>query len=326
MPNISIRGRPIDVDIHAELEQFDWGYRAKWTGDRLIAQSPFRDDSSPSFYVYIEETATAPAGSWGDSGGDGEYAKGNFVKLLAFLRNESEEETEDYLLSTYSTEQEDFTNSLDLSQYQTKESSAIILADSVIEPYRYRHTYLEERGVSEAVQRAMKVGYDRDSNAVTIPWFDAQGKLRNVKYRRVDSKVFWYYKGATPIRELVYGIDFVYKWRKTVAVLCEAEIDAMTAMSAGYAAVAVGGSSFNAMKADIISRSPIETLYIATDNDEAGRKLKAQVIWALKGSGMVLYDLQLPHSVKDVNDLGVANIRQSIEEATRVRTLGLLGS
>jgi hypothetical protein len=67
MSKITINGVAVDVDIREELEQYEWD-RPTWHADRLTAASPFRDDRTPSFYVYYEDTATAKAGYFGDSG------------------------------------------------------------------------------------------------------------------------------------------------------------------------------------------------------------------------------------------------------------------
>ena len=50
MPIIKVAGRSIDVDVKEELMQYEWR-RAKFTEDKIIACSPFRDDNSPSFVV-----------------------------------------------------------------------------------------------------------------------------------------------------------------------------------------------------------------------------------------------------------------------------------
>lgn len=323
MAIITINNRKVDIDIRAELEQFEWN-RAKWSHDKLIAASPFRYDSTPSFYAYLEDTLSAKAGYWGDSGYiDPNYAKGGLIQLLAFLRAETEQETIDYLLEKYGEigAYEYVSKPLDLSYYQC-EKSIITLEKAVLNAYKYRHPYLAKRGISEQVQRAMNVGYDRASNAVTFAWFDASGRLRNIKYRRTDSKIFWYYKGGEPIRNLVYGIDFIYKWRKTSAILCEAEIDALTCMTHGYPAIAVGGSSFNRVKADIIARSPIERLYIATDNDEAGEKLRRQVNDMLRRE-VELYNVYVPRKFNDINEFAnnFGNIREIVEKSEKASLL-----
>src|SRR5690606_40301738 len=64
--------------------------------------TPSLHDALPIF-----ETEKAPEGAWGDSGASGEYEKGGFVSLLSFLRNETEEETIEYLVSKYGTQGSD---------------------------------------------------------------------------------------------------------------------------------------------------------------------------------------------------------------------------
>ena len=45
MPIIKVAGRSIDVDVKEELMQYEWR-RAKFTEDKIIACSPFRDDTN----------------------------------------------------------------------------------------------------------------------------------------------------------------------------------------------------------------------------------------------------------------------------------------
>jgi len=275
VPILTLNGRQVDVDIRYELEQFEWT-QPTWTDERLLAASPFRYDRTPSFYVYLDDTATAKAGYWGDSGYyDAEYARGGFVKLLAFLREETEEETVEYLIDAYAPESEDGKLTLRLPKLKIAKNreplSESILDDVSAGP----NDYLNGRGIMTAVQRLMGVGMA--GGAVALPWRLPNGRLANVKYRSTRGKAFWYVKGGWPIRGLVYGMNVVYDRRLTRVVLCEAEIDAQSWMTAGVPAIGTGGSSFNQRKADIIVQSPIEHVTIVTDNDKAGEKLRAEV-------------------------------------------------
>ena len=76
------------LDITEMLEDFDWR-RARWSEDKLIACSPFRDDHSPSFFVNLTGEYK---GAWADSGATGDYAKGGFLRLWAHLNDISEDE------------------------------------------------------------------------------------------------------------------------------------------------------------------------------------------------------------------------------------------
>lgn len=310
MPIIKIRGQSVDVDIRDELERYNWT-RPRWTGDKLIAASPFRYDQTPSFYVYLNGDN---AGYWGDSGFyDDEWARGGFVKLLAFLRNETREETEEYLICEYGRLYDDSGKiKLRVPELSPKKAPNY-LPPSTLARYEDNYDYLEGRGISADVQRQARVKYDRKSNAILIPWFDSNGRLCNVKYRKTRGKVFWYERGAVPISTLIYGIERV---RASVAVLEEAEIDALSWTEVGVQGIAVGGANFTDEQADVIKRSPITTLYISGDNDKAGGKFMKQVEDKLRGY-VELRQITKPIGVKDTNEALVkdCDIRQMLNSA-----------
>jgi DNA primase len=162
----------------------------------------------------------------------------------------------------------------------------------------------------------MGVLYDAQSRAAVIPWNLTGERVANVKFRTVYGKTFWYIKGGRPIRELVYGIEKA----EPVAIICEAEVDAMSWMVAGYSAVAVGGASFNRWKRDLLLRSPIEELIIATDNDKAGGKLRREIEAAMKGH-MRVRQAYVRTDCKDANEAlvkyGAESLRESVEAAER---------
>ncbi|MGG4028691.1 toprim domain-containing protein [Bacillus subtilis] len=326
MPTLILNGRHVDVDIRYELEQFEWT-RPTWTEDRLLAASPFRYDRTPSFYVYLEDTASAKAGYWGDSGAyDAEFARGGFVKLLAFLRAETEDETVDYLLDAYAPAAKDGRLTLRLPKLKVVTKPEPLPESLLADVQAGPNDYLTGRGISAEVQREAGVGLV--GNAVAIPWRLPNGRLANVKYRSTRGKAFWYVKGGWPIRDLVYGMDLVYARRLRHAVICEAEIDAMAWRSVGVPAIGTGGSAFNLKKADIITQSPIEYLTVVTDNDKAGDKLRAAIERYLNGK------VRLAHGyitgVKDANELLVARGAEALKDvydrAEDVRAVLRVGS
>jgi DNA primase len=320
MPNILIRSEYLDVDIRSELEKFAW-HRAKWTSDKLIAASCFRYDKTPSFFVLLGQHGEYPAGTWGDSGSyDAEWASGNFIKLLAYLRNETYEETEEYLAGEYGWHVETGdTITLKPINLRIQRSRQSLNAD-ILAKFIEDYTYLNSRGINEETQRQMGVLYDREKKAAVIPWRIPNGQLANVKYRKTFGKTFWYERGGWPIRELVYGIEKA----QPTTVICEAEIDALSWQTAGVASIAVGGASFNSWKRDLILRSPIEELIIATDNDKAGGKLRREIEVAMKGH-VRIRQAYVPEDVKDANEAlmkyGADALREAVEEAESVRNL-----
>jgi 5S rRNA maturation endonuclease (ribonuclease M5) len=312
----------MDIDIRAELEKYSW-IKPRWSSDKLIAASPFRYDHSPSFFVRLEQYGDYPAGTWSDSGAyDDEWRSGNFVKLLSFLRNETYEETEEYLRGEYGW-QDDTTGFVSIRPVRLRiQRARQSLSAEILERYTEDNSYLMKRGISERVQRQLGVLYDTQQKAAVIPWRLANGVLANVKYRKTYGKTFWYEKGGRPIRELVYGIERA----GPLSVICEAEIDALSWHTAGVAAIAVGGASFNILKRDIILRSPIEELIIATDNDKAGGKLRKEIEVAMSGHVRVR-QAYVRSDCKDANEAlvkyGVVSLRESIEKSESVRSLNI---
>jgi 5S rRNA maturation endonuclease (ribonuclease M5) len=322
MAIIRVRDFNVDVDIEKEIAQYNW-IRARWLPDRLIACSPFRYDSSPSFYVYFHDTATAKAGSWGDSGGSGEYRKGSFVKLLAFLRNESEWETEEYLLSMYAreyTEEDELV--VDFSNLRLYDKPTG-LPMSELDKYAPPCDYLAGRGISREVEELLGIRYDPEKRAVVIPWHFPDGKLANIKYRSIDSKIFYYHKEGYPIRELVYGLHVVNKRNAKKAVLVEAEIDSMYIRSVlGMESIAAGTSKLSDEKAEAIARSSLEEVIVMADNDAAGEVLLQQAIEKLSRYGIRVKIARLPKEYKDANEVkDAAILKAAIKNAETVAML-----
>ena len=304
------------VDVREELEKFDWK-RARWSPEKLIACSPFRDERRPSFYVWLEDTEHASAGMWQDSGSfDPEWSRGGFVKLLAFLRQETQDDTVEYLLEEYA------------SGYVPEEKMQLKphpkfgfdkpdhMDMSALEPLKWRHPYLERRGISERIQRVNRVGYDKERRAISIAWVDARGRLITIKYRKVDDKVFWYDERGADITKHLFGMNIIYAHKPKEAVLVEAEIDAMWLMECGIFAIATGNKYFNKARAELIVKSSIERLIIGRDNDEAGKEMRDKVVNFLEGR-VTLADWTLPSAAKDINDVRDKEIIKTIVEQAK---------
>lgn len=292
-----LRGYEVQVDFAAELEKYEWR-RPRWAGKKFQACSPFRNERHPSFAVHLETGVYIDSGSQNE-----EWRKGNFAKLLAYLRNETYEETVDYLLETYCSalgnlEKLRLTFDLALADEARKPMDVAVLDD-----FMYRHPYLNScRGIEEKWQRAFRVGYDWKHKAVTFPWYDRRGNLVNIKFRSVEDKRFWYYGDGHPIKNHVYALNFIYRAKETTAYVVESEIDAITLWQAGFPAIALGGANLTGKQRDLLLQSPVETFVLATDNDKAGRRIARTLIDELSGFKTVLI-IKLPDHVKDINDM-----------------------
>jgi len=288
----------VDVDFEAELREFDWN-RPRWKENKLIACSPFRDESHPSFAVSYDKS-----GIFIDSGGEGEWRSGSFIKLLSWLRNETWEETENYLLEKYFIIGFRDTDELELSfeGWEPKKKVNEVIPQAVLDSYKFTHPYLEEqRGIEEVYQRALKIGYDPVKEAIAIPIFDKHGKLVNIKFRSVKSKIFWY-ENNNPVRDHLYLLDLCMKKKAKRVYLVESEIDAITLFKNGFPAIAVMGGSLTKKQRRLLLDSGIETIVLATDNDKQGRRLAKSISVNIGGFIDIEY-MEFPDRYKDVNDI-----------------------
>lgn len=303
----------LDVDVLEELSPFDWE-RSRVVNSEMQAISPFRDDDrSPSFSINIE------TGLWIDFGSEDYYSRGNLITLLSFLRNETPSEIEDYLLKKYGIDLSDV-DKLELHvklELNTNTNTNTIISTNEYMQYGFRSPYLAGRGITEKVQKAFRIGYDKKGKAVAIPWMDIHGNIINVKFRSVHTKRFYYYPTGQPIRNHLYGMHFIYKLKYETAYIVESEIDALYLWSHGYPAIALGGSNISDSQRQLILRSPIKNLVLATDNDRVGKQIREKLITALAGY-IELSELNFPEGAKDVNDLSPEQLKSISNNATPV--------
>ncbi|EAC2536828.1 hypothetical protein D4V33_15520 [Listeria monocytogenes] len=298
MQSLTVNEQVLLVDIQAELETFEWE-NARWTSEKLIANSPFRTEHRPSFFVSLE------TGAWADSGAtDSTKEKGNFVWLLALLKGWSYGMTADWLEEKYGYP--------DLEQLKIKpalqklEKSTEIIALSGfdgLEPSEY----LEKRGLTKSVQQRYGVG--GDSKKAVMPWRTRAGKVANVKYRRADKKEFWYENEATSLNELVFGLDVAKRERSATVAVCEAEIDAMSwcLLDDNIVGIAVGSSVLSEQQIELIKRLNATKIILGGDNDEKGALLNKQAKHAFGGLFQLEYAEYAPF--KDANEklLNISN-------------------
>lgn len=261
------------LDIAEMLEDFDWR-RPRWSEDKLIACSPFRDDHSPSFFVTLTGEYK---GAWADSGATGDYAKGGFLRLWAHLNDISEDEALQELAAMVG-DNNDSLPTLDIKLSLPVERKPRLTMDGITTG---QVKYLDRRGIAPQVIRALHLSYDNMRQAVVIPWFDVQGRVVALKYRSTRSKQFWYSKNGHPPKDYVYAADRAYKRRFGVVCVTEAEIDAMSVMTAGFPCVSTGGAALTMAQIDVIKGLPAHTLVLLPDDDEKGRE------WALKLEAVV---------------------------------------
>ncbi len=178
--------------------------------------------------------------------------------------------------------------------------------------YKYRSSYLQDRGISEEVQRRFQIGYDRENTAIVFPWFDRNGKLVAIKKRQILEKFFTYEIGAD-MSQTLYGLNLAgsygFFW------LVESEIDAMTldqvfrmAHFDNHYALALGGNDLARSQWAAAFQKMPKAIVLMLDNDIVGRESQARIKKQLIGNVRV-YEAEYPHlDYKDANELNFEQI------------------
>jgi DNA primase len=301
-----IREHDIDIDVMEELEAFEWRNAKPVHGDEFQACSPFRDERKPSFYINID------TGLWTDHGAeDDAWKKGNLISLLSFMENISYEEVEERLLEKYGkiiTDVEGMELNINI---QMGEAPPRIFTKDELKPYLIRKKeYLLSRGISEAIQKKFIIGFNKQSNAIAFFWLDAfTGKVVNVKFRSTKGKQFFYERGGQPISKHVFGLYQVIKDGCKKVYIVESETDALYLWTYGIPAVALGGSYLSAEQKRKLLLSGVESFVLATDNDKAGRRIRASLEEELAGF-VKLLEVTIPDYAKDVNEVKPEDIKK----------------
>jgi len=188
------------------------------------------------------------------------------------------------------------------------------ISEEQLQQYRYIHPYMKRRKLTENVIEYFDVGYDKQTQAITFPVHDKDGKVHLIQRRSVNGKMFINDEGANK-GNYVYGLYQVYKnliWVNEVYIT-ESPIDALTLWKHRIPAVALMGARATMRQIELLKEVPIRKYVLALDNDKAGQA-GAQFIKKHMSSSKVLYKIEFPEHVNDVNDMTDEQIK-SIKKA-----------
>lgn len=158
-----------------------------------------------------------------------------------------------------------------------------------------------DRGLAEDTIKYFNLGYDKERNAIVIPIFK-NNELINLRYRLIsptekqskyiqekDSEVWLYHE---------QGIDTGLK--KGAVLVVEGEFDCMSAWQSGIKNVVSPASGKDSYGVWLEHLDPIPEVYIAYDNDKAGREASGKFAEriGIEKSKEVFY----PEDVKDANE------------------------
>lgn len=177
--------------------------------------------------------------------------------------------------------------------------------------------YFSKRGISASTLRKLKVlttlykfpqNDFQESEAVVFPYY-YNNTLLFYKYRGINKE----FSMSKSPQLIFWNINSVLTdLKKTVkdVIICEGEIDALSWVEAGFervisvpngATLSNNSANYQYLDRTIDIFEKIETIYLSTDYDEAGQKLKDDLVRRLGHEKCKI--IKLPNGCKDANDV-----------------------
>lgn len=182
--------------------------------------------------------------------------------------------------------------------------------------YRFTVPYMYERKLTDEIIAKYDIGYDanwippgrkRPVPCITFPIRDEKGRTLYFLRRSIQGK---FYSLPTGVEKPVYGLDMIPKGTKSI-VICESVINALTAVSYGYPAVALLGTG-NSLQLTQLRRLGCREFVLCMDGDEAGRKATEKLKNQLS-SVAIIWSIHMPDG-KDLNDVDKETFDKLYEE------------
>lgn len=176
------------------------------------------------------------------------------------------------------------------------------------------HPYWKERGISYAAQRHFKLGWDYETDCVTIPVRDHRGRVLGVCRRRLDGgqPKYSYPKGVRT-HDLLFGYHELGDDTRGV-VLVEGAVDQIALWEAGVPALGVYGSRVSDEQVRLLRACNPLYVCLAFDMDAAGEQA-ADHFMTLELPFPVERARWDPEEGKDVAALDVVRRVQVVEQA-----------
>jgi twinkle protein len=260
--------------------------KLKKSGSYYITKCPFHDEKTPSFKVKEKDNHFKCFGC-------GAY--GDMIDFIVKLKSLSFQDAVRYIASQKNFELEETSNEVEKPQPRLEKIDKVYI------------DYFENRGISNNTLLRFKVTQANEwmpdvQTEIPVVCFNyfRDDELVNIKFRG-RNKSFKLVKNA----ELIfYNLDAIKD--DDTAVIVEGEIDCMSMYEAGiYNCVSVpnGAGSNNLTYIDNCINHLIDKKYIviAVDNDDAGNKLKDELIRRLDIERC--FYIEYPEGCKDANDI-----------------------
>ena len=220
---------------------------------------------------------------------------------------------------------EEFAKNWLKEKFGKKASNNIVLCDDIVikqnkmpvrmpanylDQFQDWHPYLAERKLSREVCELFKVKYDPQTSQIVFPCFDTAGRIIMAPRRSIYNKTFYITKDQD---KPVYCLDYIINNKITTAMICEGPFDVLTCYTYGYPAIGTWGNP-SPEQIEAINRSSIRVLYLAMDNDSAGRRM-ANTIRAGLDPRIIIKEVHWLPGKKDPNEHSFEEFQKVMNDA-----------
>lgn len=183
------------------------------------------------------------------------------------------------------------------------------VTEEELDKYRYIHPYMYKRGLTDDIIRLFDIGFDRNTNCITFPVRDIQGRVLLVARRSVNSKYFNYPAGSV---KPLYGLYELYQLNQfpTEVIVTESMLDALKFWVAGKYAVALNGLG-NDLQFRQLCELPCRWIILCTDMDGPGLSARDNLRIKLHGAKLI-QEYYLPVGRKDANDCTIEELKNLV--------------
>lgn len=193
---------------------------------------------------------------------------------------------------------------LDNVKMMQAKKEQIFVSEEELASYRYTVDYMYQRKMTDEAIQVYDVGFDpnyippglkRPQACITFPVRDLQHRTLFFVRRSIEGKHYYLPKDIT---KPVYGLDVIPKDCNSL-IICESCINAITAYTWGYPAVALLGTG-NTYQVQQLKALGVHEFVLCLDPDDAGRRGMDKLTKNLS-SNAIIWRMDLPEG-KDVND------------------------
>lgn len=245
---------------------------------------------------------------------------GNINELVSELTHRNEFESLRFILSLKKESEGNFEDEL-ASLLEDKPDFEEFSQDKLDELHNEideRSTsYFESRGITKKSIDHFKLGYSKNQDMVIVPVHSPDGMPVGLVGRSIEGKSFKNSKHL-PRSKTMFNIHRAKREGGTI-IIVESCFDVIRFYEAGFPnAVATLGGHLSNENIDNLNRYSSKII-IATDADDAGRKLGKELAYKLKNKELLWasYDKGIiyPHGAKDIGDMTNEEISQCITNA-----------